>query len=97
MVAFGFLALQYIIFMSVSAGWADATFWMFAMFLHGVFTLQTIVVLFRIYFFIFGTTLENMTEQEIKIIKSLDNLVIILSLVLLWANAISSLWLLESI
>lgn len=97
MVAFGFLALQYIIFMSVSAWWADATFWMFAMFLHIVFTIQTIVVLIKIYYFIFGTSLEKMKEREIIVIQAIDNLIIILSLVLIWANAISAMWLLESI
>jgi len=91
MIAFIVLSIQYVLFLSITLSWWDKTFWYIDAGLHFIFILQTVIVFFRIYFFIFSNEkMEDLKDTTIMQIRALDNAIIITWLILIWVNVLLS-------
>lgn len=91
MLVFIVLIIQYILFLSITLNWWDKIFWYIDFVLYIIFRIQTIIVFFRIYFFIFSNNkIEDFKDTTIVIIRALDNVIIITWLILIGLNVLLS-------
>ena len=88
MVAFWILALQYVVFLSLSATWAERNFWWVDLILLIMFAIQTFAVLLRLYYFVFVDSKSLLNNKEAIMIRMVDNMIILMALLILWANFI---------
>ena len=88
MVAFWILALQYVVFLSLSATWAERNFWWVDLILLIMFAIQTFAVLLRLYYFVFVDSKSLLNNKEASMIRMVDNMIILMALLILWANFI---------
>lgn len=88
MIAFWVLTIQYIIFLSLSATWAERSFWYMDLILLIMFAIQTFAVLLRLYYFVFVDSKSMLNNKEAVMIRMVDNIIILMGLLLIWANFI---------